>query len=187
MERKPIIEIRSLSKTFRGKNAEVHALQDINLKIEQGDIFGIIGMSGAGKSTLVRCMNMLEIPTEGTVLFDGMDLSKLNRKQLREARRSMGMIFQQFNLLMQRTAEANICFPLEIAGVDKATAKKRAKELWNSSVCRIKRSLIPPSSPAGKSSVLQSPARWPPIQRCSCVTKRRPPWTPIRRPRFWLC
>lgn len=79
MERKPIIEIRSLSKTFRGKNAEVHALQDINLKIEQGDIFGIIGMSGAGKSTLVRCMNMLEIPTEGTVLFDGMDLSKLNR------------------------------------------------------------------------------------------------------------
>ena len=129
MERKPIIEIRSLSKTFRGKNAEVHALQDINLKIEQGDIFGIIGMSGAGKSTLVRCMNMLEIPTEGTVLFDGMDLSKLNRKQLREARRSMGMIFQQFNLLMQRTAEANICFPLEIAGVDKATAKKRAKEL----------------------------------------------------------
>ena len=129
MERKPIIEIRSLSKTFRGKNAEVHALQDINLKIEQGDIFGIIGMSGAGKRTLVRCMNMLEIPTEGTVLFDGMDLSKLNRKQLREARRSMGMIFQQFNLLMQRTAEANICFPLEIAGVDKATAKKRAKEL----------------------------------------------------------
>ena len=129
MERKPIIEIRSLSKTFRGKNAEVHALQDINLKIEQGDIFGIIGMSGAGKITLVRCMNMLEIPTEGTVLFDGMDLSKLNRKQLREARRSMGMIFQQFNLLMQRTAEANICFPLEIAGVDKATAKKRAKEL----------------------------------------------------------
>ena len=124
-----MIEIRSLSKTFRGKNTEVHALRDINLKIEEGDIFGIIGMSGAGKSTLVRCMNMLEVPTEGTVFFNGMDLSKLNRKQLREARRSMGMIFQQFNLLMQRTAEANICFPLEISGVDKITARKRAKEL----------------------------------------------------------
>ena len=79
-----MIEIRSLSKTFRGKNTEVHALRDINLKIEEGDIFGIIGMSGAGKSTLVRCMNMLEVPTEGTVFFNGMDLSKLNRKQLRE-------------------------------------------------------------------------------------------------------
>lgn len=129
MGEKSIIEIRSLSKTFHGKNAEVHALRDINLKIEPGDIFGIIGMSGAGKSTLVRCMNMLERPTEGTVFFNGMDLSMLNRKQLGEARRSMGMIFQQFNLLMQRTAEANICFPLEIAGVDKASAKKRAKEL----------------------------------------------------------
>ena len=129
MERKPIIEIRSLSKTFRGKNAEVHALQDINLKIEQGDIFGIIGMSGAGKSTLVRCMNMLEIPTEGTVLFDGMDLSKLNRKQLREARRSMGMIFQQFNLLMQRTCLKNICFPMELAGVPKDKTTARAREL----------------------------------------------------------
>ena len=94
MERKPIIEIRSLSKTFRGKNAEVHALRDINLKIEQGDIFGIIGMSGAGKSTLVRCMNMLEIPTEGTVLFDGMDLSKLNHNQLGAGRRTMRLFFQ---------------------------------------------------------------------------------------------
>ena len=126
---KSIIEIWSLSKTFRGKKAEVQALRDINLKIEPGDIFGIIGMSGAGKSTLVRCMNMLERPTEGTVFFDGKDLSTLSRTMLRKARRSMGMIFQQFNLLMQRTAEDNICFPLEIAGVDKAAAKKRAAEL----------------------------------------------------------
>jgi D-methionine transport system ATP-binding protein len=124
-----IIEIKSLSKTFLSKNAEVHALNNINLSIEKGDVFGIIGMSGAGKSTLVRCINMLEKPTEGSVLFDGHDLSTLSDYELREARHSMGMIFQQFNLLMQRTAQGNICFPMEITGVDKLTAKKRAEEL----------------------------------------------------------
>ncbi len=124
-----IIEIKSLSKTFQTKNTEVHALNDINLSIEAGDIFGIIGMSGAGKSTLVRCINMLEKPTAGTVLFDGRDLSQLSDQELRGARHSMGMIFQQFNLLMQRTALGNICFPMEITGVDKAAAKKRALEL----------------------------------------------------------
>jgi len=124
-----IIEIQSLSKTFHTKDSEVRALSNIDLTIEKGDIFGIIGMSGAGKSTLVRCINMLEKPSEGTVLFDGRDLSALSDKDLRTVRRSMGMIFQQFNLLMQRTAEQNICFPLELAGADKASAKKRAKEL----------------------------------------------------------
>ena len=124
-----MLELQHISYEVEQDGEDKGILRDINLKIEEGDIFGIIGMSGAGKSTLVRCMNMLEVPTEGTVFFNGMDLSKLNRKQLREARRSMGMIFQQFNLLMQRTAEANICFPLEISGVDKITARKRAKEL----------------------------------------------------------
>ena len=125
----PIIEIRGLGKSFRSKNTEVTALRDINLTVERGDIFGIIGMSGAGKSTLVRCINMLERPTEGTVFFDGRDLGRLSPRELRQTRRSMGMIFQQFNLLMQRSAEANVCFPLEIAGVDRATARKRAREL----------------------------------------------------------
>lgn len=124
-----IIKIRALSKSFRTKDTEVTALRDINLTIEKGEIFGIIGMSGAGKSTLVRCINMLEKPTEGTVLFDGRDMAKLSDRELREVRHSMGMIFQQFNLLMQRTAESNICFPLELAGMDKASAKQRAKEL----------------------------------------------------------
>ena len=124
-----VIEIKSLSKTYKTKDTEVHALNDINLSIEKSDIFGIIGMSGAGKSTLVRCINMLEHPTKGTVLFDGRDLCKLSDLQLREARRSMGMIFQQFNLLMQRTALENICFPMEIAGIKKADAVQRAKEL----------------------------------------------------------
>ena len=125
----PLIEIQHLSKTFQTKDAEIRALNDINLAIEQGDIFGIIGMSGAGKSTLVRCMNMLERPTKGTVLFDGKDLYRLSEPNLRRVRRSIGMIFQQFNLLMQRTALENVCFPLEIAGIHQPEAKKRAAEL----------------------------------------------------------
>ena len=125
----PIIEVQSLEKIFQTKNGNVQALKDINLEIQKGDIFGIIGMSGAGKSTLVRCINLLERPTAGRVLFDGKDMTTLNNVRLRQARRSMGMIFQQFNLLMQRTAESNICFPLEIAGVSRQKAKARAKEL----------------------------------------------------------
>lgn len=124
-----LIEIRHLSKSFQTKEAEITALNDIDLTIEGGDIFGIIGMSGAGKSTLVRCMNMLERPTQGTVLFDGKDLSGLGEQELRKVRRSMGMIFQQFNLLLQRTALENVCFPLEIAGMRQSDAKKRAREL----------------------------------------------------------
>lgn len=124
-----LIEIHNLSKIFQTKDTEIHALNDINLTIEKGDIFGIIGMSGAGKSTLVRCMNMLERPTQGTVLFDGRDLCRLNGSDLRSVRRSIGMIFQQFNLLMQRTALENVCFPLEISGIHNSDAKKKAKEL----------------------------------------------------------
>ncbi|QAT50402.1 ATP-binding cassette domain-containing protein [Caproiciproducens sp. NJN-50] len=124
-----LIEIHNLSKTFQTKDTEIHALNDISLTIEKGDIFGIIGMSGAGKSTLVRCMNMLERPTQGNVLFDGKDLCRLKESDLRGVRRSIGMIFQQFNLLMQRTALENVCFPLEISGIHKSDAKKKAREL----------------------------------------------------------
>lgn len=125
----PIIELIGLGKTFESKNNHVKALEDINLSIYAGEIFGIIGLSGAGKSTLVRCINYLERPTEGRVLFDGIDLSEINGRELLKVRQSMGMIFQQFNLLMQRTALQNICFPLEIAGVPKKDAKNRALEL----------------------------------------------------------
>lgn len=125
----PIIRIQNLEKRFKSKNTDVYALRGINLDIQKGDIFGIIGKSGAGKSTLVRCINMLERPTEGSVLFEGKDMCVLNDHDLRMARRSMGMIFQQFNLLMQRTAEENVCFPLELSGTSKPDAKKRAKEL----------------------------------------------------------
>jgi len=125
----PTIEIKSLSKTFTTKDGVIKALDGIDLKIGKGEIYGIIGMSGAGKSTLVRCMNYLEKPTEGHVLINGNNLSDLSDKGLRQARQSMGMIFQQFNLLMQRTAEKNVRFPLEIAGLGKKEAKERAKEL----------------------------------------------------------
>ena len=124
-----IVRIQGLNKTFRGRAGTVVALNGIDLDIYRGEIFGIIGLSGAGKSTLVRCINFLEKPTEGTVTVDGEELGRLSKKQLLEARRSMGMIFQQFNLLQQRTALQNICFPLEIAGTGKADAEKRAREL----------------------------------------------------------
>jgi D-methionine transport system ATP-binding protein len=127
----PIIEIKSLSKTFYTKDHQVTALQDIDLTINKGDIYGIIGMSGAGKSTLVRCINYLEKPTKGYIAFNGQNLSSLDNRQLRATRRSISMIFQQFNLLMQRTVQDNVTFPLEISGINKLESQKRATELLN--------------------------------------------------------
>ena len=127
--RETIIRLEGLGKQFKTANGLVTALDDINLEIFKGEIFGIIGLSGAGKSTLVRCINYLEVPTSGRVFFEGENLSAMTEKQKRLARRSMGMIFQQFNLLEQRNVLQNVCFPLEIAGVSKAEAKKRALEL----------------------------------------------------------
>ena len=124
-----IITLKNVSKTYETKDGTVHALQDVSLTINKGDIFGIIGMSGAGKSTLVRCLNFLERPTSGTVEIEGKDLSALSEKELRMERRGIAMIFQHFNLLMQKNVMDNVCFPLRIAGVSKADARKRAKEL----------------------------------------------------------
>ncbi len=124
-----MIELKNLSKTYKTEDGDFEALKDISLKIEDGDIYGIIGMSGAGKSTLVRCINMLERPTSGTVTIDGVDMGALSKKELREKRRKITMIFQGFNLLMQRSCLKNICFPLELEGVGKQAAKKRAMEL----------------------------------------------------------
>lgn len=125
----PIIQIQHLTKTFGTGEGAVTALEDINLEIASGEIYGIIGLSGAGKSTLVRCMNLLERPTSGTVVVDGRDMTALSERELRLARRSITMIFQSFNLLMQRTCLRNVCFPLEINGVPKAKAEQRAAEL----------------------------------------------------------
>ena len=125
----PIIEIQHLSKIFGSGEEKVAALQDVSLSVKTGEIFGIIGLSGAGKSTLVRCINLLERPDEGKVLFHGDDLIRLKEKDLRMQRRKISMIFQSFNLLDQRTNLDNICFPLELSGVSKKDARKRAMEL----------------------------------------------------------
>ncbi len=125
----PILSIQHLMKTFSDKDGDVCALKDINIDIKRGEIFGIIGLSGAGKSTLVRCMNFLEKPTEGKVIFNGQNLAEVSTKELRSVRQNMGMIFQQFELLAQRTALRNVTFPLEIRGVGKKEAEERAKEL----------------------------------------------------------
>ncbi len=124
-----MIELQNLTKTFPTAEGTFHALENVSLTIADGDIFGIVGMSGAGKSTLVRCINLLERPTSGAVVIDGEDMMKLSPAALREKRRSISMIFQQFNLLMQRTCLNNICFPMEIAGVPKAQIRQRALEL----------------------------------------------------------
>ena len=126
---KPIIELNHLYKTFGGGDSQVHALRDVSIAVEPGEIFGIIGLSGAGKSTLVRCINLLERPDKGKVLFHGKDLMTMKDKELRAQRRNITMIFQSFNLLEQRTAIDNICFPLELNGVSKKEARKRAMEL----------------------------------------------------------
>ena len=124
-----MIELRNLSKSFTTADGPVDALRHINLTVNDGDIYGIIGMSGAGKSTLVRCINMLERPTEGSVLLDGRDLGMLNKKEMQEVRRQVTMIFQSFNLLMQRTCLQNILFPLKLAHVPHAEAEARARQL----------------------------------------------------------
>ena len=124
-----IIELQHLSKTFGSGQEQVAALQDVSLSVRKGEIFGIIGLSGAGKSTLVRCVNLLERPDEGKILFHGEDLMTLGEKQLRQRRRNISMIFQSFNLLEQRTSLDNICFPLELVGVPRKEARKRAMEL----------------------------------------------------------
>ena len=121
-----MIEIKNLTKTFTLSSGKVEALKDVSLTVNDGEIYGIIGMSGAGKSTLVRCINMLERPTSGNVIFDGVDMGSLGKKELRETRRKITMIFQGFNLLMQKNCLKNVCFPLELEGVPKAEARKKA-------------------------------------------------------------
>ncbi len=124
-----MIELEHISKRFPTADGELHALTDVNLTIRDGSIFGIVGMSGAGKSTLVRCINLLERPTQGRVIIDGADLCAMSHGALIKVRRSISMIFQQFNLLMQRTCLKNIIFPMEIAGVKGAVARQKAMEL----------------------------------------------------------
>lgn len=117
-----MIELKHINKSYDG---HITALDDINLTINDGEIFGIIGQSGAGKSTLIRCINMLEPPTSGEVLINGQDMTKLSKKELREKRKHIGMIFQHFNLLSNRTVFQNVAFPLELANVPKVEQERK--------------------------------------------------------------
>jgi len=124
-----MIRIENLSKVFKDKTSDVHALKNINIEIEKGDIFGIIGLSGAGKSTLVRCLNRLEEPTSGKIYIDDTDVTVLDKAALTTLRRRIGMIFQHFNLMSRKSCSKNIAFPLEIAGHDKEYISSRVNEL----------------------------------------------------------
>ena len=176
----PIIEIKGLNKTFTTKAGTVTALDNVELTINQGDIYGIIGLSGAGKSTLVRCINYLEKPTKGTVWVDGEDLSELSNAQLRRKRHTMGMIFQQFNLLMQKTAEKNIMFPMEITGVPKDEAKKRAKELLSLVELEDKKNAYPAQLSGGQKqriAIARALATDPKVLLCDEATSALDPAT----------
>ena len=124
-----MIELKHIGKVYHAKGGDLEALKDINLSIEEGEIYGIIGLSGAGKSTLVRCINMLEQPTSGEVIVDGRDMTKLSKMELRKARQEIGMIFQHFNLLSSRTVYDNIAFPLEIQGKSRDEIRKNVEPL----------------------------------------------------------
>ena len=145
------IVIEKVRKSFDTKDGVVEALKDVNLNIDSGDIYGIIGMSGAGKSTLVRCMNFLEVPTEGQVLIDGKALGDLTEKELRKQREEIGMIFQHFNLLMQKSVIDNVCFPLYIKGKKKQRPERGQQSFWRLLVWGTGRMLILHSSPVVRS------------------------------------
>lgn len=175
-----IIEVRNLSKTFETKDQAVHALKDINLEIEQGDIYGIIGMSGAGKSTLVRCLNFLERPTAGTVTVEGQDLAALSDKDLRKLRSSIGMIFQSFNLLMQKSVIDNVMFPLQIAGMKKEEALARARELLKTVDLSEKENAYPAQLSGGQRqrvAIARALASNPKILLCDEATSALDPQT----------
>lgn len=174
------IEVRNLSKTFDSKDGSEEALKDINLKIEKGDIYGIVGMSGAGKSTLVRCLNYLEEPTQGEVLIGGKELGTLTKKELRKQRSDIGMIFQHFNLLMQKNVTANVCFPLMVHGVKKKEAQKRALELLQTVGLLEKRKAYPAQLSGGQKqrvAIARALASNPKILLCDEATSALDPQT----------
>ena len=175
-----MIEIKNLSKSFSTSDGTFDALKNVSLTVNDGDIYGIIGMSGAGKSTLVRCINMLERPTSGSVIIDGQDIGALSEKQLREERRSITMIFQGFNLLMQRNCLKNVCFPLELAGISKAEAEKRAAELLETVGLGDKKKAYPAQLSGGQKqrvAIARALATHPKVLLCDEATSALDPQT----------
>ena len=176
----PQIELRGLSKVYQIPGGEVQALSNISLTIEQGDIYGIIGMSGAGKSTLIRCLNRLDMPTDGQVLIDGQNILAMNKKELRQTRRRMAMIFQQFNLLMQKNVARNVRYPLEIAGVPKKQANERVMELLKIVGLEEKASAYPAQLSGGQKqrvAIARALASKPEMLQCDEATSALDPMT----------
>ncbi len=175
-----VIEIKNLSKTFIQKDSKVEALKNINFSVEKGDIYGIIGMSGAGKSTLVRCLNFLERPTEGTVLVKDRDLSTLSDAELRKLRCNMGMIFQNFNLLMQDNVLDNVTFPLTIHGTSRKDAREKALKLLETVGLSDKASAYPAQLSGGQKqrvAIARALASDPEILLCDEATSALDPQT----------
>ena len=175
-----MIKIKNVSRTFHMADNDVEALKNVTINIGKGDIFGIIGTSGAGKSTLVRCINMLERPDEGAVEIEGVDIVKLSPAKLREVRRSIAMIFQGFNLLMQRNCLKNVCFPMELAGVKKAEAEAKALELLDIVGLKDKASAYPCELSGGQQqrvAIARALATNPKILLCDEATSALDPNT----------
>ena len=175
-----MIKLEHISKTFGDTGDGVHAVKDVSLEIGDGEIFGIIGFSGAGKSTLVRCINLLERPTSGTVTVDGQELTALSEKELRQARKKISMIFQGFNLLMQRTCLKNVCFPMELSGVPKAQAEKKALELLDLVGLKEKASAYPAQLSGGQKqrvAIARALAPDPKVLLCDEATSALDPTT----------
>ena len=175
-----MIEIKNLSKTYETADGIVTALKDVSLTVEDGDIYGIIGMSGAGKSTLVRCINLLEKPTEGSVIVNGCELGTLTEAQLRKERQEITMIFQGFNLLMQRTCLKNVCFPLELTGMKKAEAENRALELLDTVGLKDKANSYPAQLSGGQQqrvAIARALATNPKVLLCDEATSALDPTT----------
>ena len=175
-----MIKLEHISKTFGDTGDGVHAVKDVSLEIGDGENFGIIGFSGAGKSTLVRCINLLERPTSGTVTVDGQELTALSEKELRQARKKISMIFQGFNLLMQRTCLKNVCFPMELSGVPKAQAEKKALELLDLVGLKEKASAYPAQLSGGQKqrvAIARALATDPKVLLCDEATSALDPTT----------
>lgn len=176
----PIIELQGLKKIYQVPGGEVTALNGIDLSIQRGEIYGIIGMSGAGKSTLIRCINRLDTPTDGKILIDGEDIVTMKRKRLIHVRRKVCMIFQQFNLLMQRTVEKNVRYPMEIAGVPRAKAKERALELLRTVGLEAKAKAYPAQLSGGQKqrvAIARALASDPEVLLCDEATSALDPMT----------
>ncbi len=175
-----MIELKNLSKTFTSDSGDVEALKSVNITVNDGEIYGIIGMSGAGKSTLVRCINLLEKPNDGEVLFDGLDVTKQSGKELRQTRRKIAMIFQSFNLLMQRNCLKNVSFPLRLAGVKKLEAEAEAYRLLNLVGLRDKERAFPAELSGGQRqrvAIARALATNPKVLLCDEATSALDPKT----------